>query len=415
MHSQINRWITLFSLSILLIGASSCLKDKITKTYTIYTPVLKARAEVLAGINSDKPTSIVDPGKIYVYGNYIFLNELNKGVHIIDNTNPAMPVNKFFVSIPGNIDIAVKGSTLYADMFTDMLAIDISNPLNVKLTSVERHIFPERNYANGMIVDSSMVVTDWTKKDTIVEVLDNSSPMPFCNVCLFASADASNKSATMGVAGSMARFSIVNDMLYAVNRFNLYSFQLTDPAHPVLVNTTNAGWNIETIYPFKDRLFLGSTGGMFIFNISNPVAPQRTGVFTHATACDPVVANDDYAYVTLRGGNFCQSNVNQLDVIDIKNLSQPQLIKTYPMKNPYGLAIDGNYVFVCDGIDGLKIYDATDPNGLKQIGHLEGMETYDVIAYNKRLIVVTKTALEQFDYSNINNIRSISRINKSAN
>ncbi|WP_371079338.1 hypothetical protein, partial [Salmonella enterica] len=61
------------------------------------------------------------------------------------------------------------------------------------------------------------------------------------------------------------------------------------------------------------------------------------------------------------------------------------------------------------------VYDAKDPNGLKLIGHLEGMETYDVIAYNKRLIVVTKNALEQFDYSDINNIRQISRIIKSAN
>ena len=415
MQSQISKWISLFTLSLLLIGASSCMKDKITRTYTIYTPVLKARTEVLADIGSDQPTAIVNPGKIFLYGAYIFLNELNKGVHIIDNSNPAAPINKYFISIPGNIDIAVKGSTLYADMFTDMLAIDISDPLNVKLTEVERHIFPERTYSNGILVDSNTVITDWTQKDTTVETIDNSSPMPFCRACVFALSDASNKSATIGVAGSMARFSIVNDVLYAVNGYNLYSFQLTDPNHPVLANTTYAGWNIETIYPFKDRLFLGSMGGMFTFNISNPIAPQRTGVFTHATACDPVVANDDYAYVTLRGGNFCQSNVNQLDVIDVKDLSLPKLIKSYPMKNPYGLAIDGNYVFVCDGIDGLKVYDAKDPNGLKLIGHLEGMETYDVIAYNKRLIVVTKNALEQFDYSDINNIRQISRIIKSAN
>ena len=73
-----------------------------------------------------------------MYGNYIFLNEVNKGVHIIDNSNPAKPSIKAFINIPGNVDIAVKGSTLYADLFADLVVVDISNPLDAAFKKMRK-------------------------------------------------------------------------------------------------------------------------------------------------------------------------------------------------------------------------------------------------------------------------------------
>ena len=86
-----------FTLCFILQG---CLKDKLTKTYTILTPVYKEKSEVYANIKSNAPRSVESPGKIFIYGNYIFLNEVDKGVHIIDNSNPASPVMKAFINIP---------------------------------------------------------------------------------------------------------------------------------------------------------------------------------------------------------------------------------------------------------------------------------------------------------------------------
>src|SRR5215210_6466841 len=98
--------IALFVCSALLQG---CLKDSATRTYSLYIPVYKTVAEVRADIKSDASVPVEKPGKIFVSGNYIFLNEINKGVHIIDNSNPGSPVNKYFIAIPGNLDLAVKG------------------------------------------------------------------------------------------------------------------------------------------------------------------------------------------------------------------------------------------------------------------------------------------------------------------
>jgi hypothetical protein len=102
---------------------------------------------------------------------------------------------------------------------------------------------------------------------------------------------------------------------------------------------------------------------------------------------------------------------NQLDVIDVRNVLAPTLVKTYAMTNPHGLAIDGNLLFLCDGKDGLKIYNSSNVLDLKLLYHIKNIETFDVIAWNKRLLVVTTSGLHQYDYSDINNIKLLSKIN----
>ena len=54
-------------------------------------------------------------------------------------------------------------------------------------------------------------------------------------------------------------------------------------------------------------------------------------------------------------------NTSQLDVVDLSDLSAPTLVKSYGMDNPYGLGLDDDLLFVCDGTSGLKIYDASNP------------------------------------------------------
>lgn len=389
------------------------MKDHITKTYTIFTPVYKERAEVLANIKSNAPQTIREKGKIFLYGQYIFVNELNKGVHVINNSNPAAPVREAFIDIPGNVDIAVKGNTLYADLYTDLLAIDISNPLQARLKKVVRNVFPERIYSNGFRSDSTRVVVGWTTKDTTVNV-EEQVMWNRCVNCSFALAaspgGASPSASAPGIAGSMSRFSIVNDYLYAVNLYSLNVLDVANPSEPIKLGTTSVGASIETIYPFKDKLFIGSSSGMFIYDITNPATPVRQGQFMHARACDPVVADDNYAYVTLRSGSFCTGTNNQLDVVNVQNVLAPTLTKSYPMSNPHGLAKDGPLLFVCDGKDGLKVFDATNPSNIKQLKHVKDLETYDAIAWNNNLILVASDGIYQYTYSSGADLKQVSKI-----
>ncbi len=403
-------------LAITVFALQSCLKDNVTKTYSIFEPIYKSKSEVLSEIKSSTPVSISNPGKIYMYGSYIFLNEVNKGVHIIDNSNPASPVIKAFINIPGNVDIAVIGSTLYADLFTDLVVIDISNPLSATLQKVVPRIFPERIYAAGFVEDSTKVIVGWTEK--LIKEDVNRAPAGWGWIrrdalLSVSSAPAGNsggvKSIT-GIAGSMSRFSIVNNYLYAVNNSSLKVLSILNVNDPQLQNTVGVGWNIETIYPFKNKLFIGSSNGMFIFDISNPSAPVREGSVAHFRACDPVVADNDFAFVTLRAGTFCQGTNNQLDVINVQNVRSPWLVKTYGLTNPHGLAKDGDLLFVCDGTDGLKVYNTSNVFNLQLLDRVKNIETYDVIAWNNKLLVVAKGGLYQYDYTNPSSLSLISKL-----
>jgi hypothetical protein len=407
-------------LFMLPIGFSACIKDKCRKThtYTFYTPVYKSKSEVLGNIKSNVPRDIVNPGKLYIFGNYIFLNEVDKGVHVIDNSNPSLPRNLAFIDIPGDVDLAVKGNILYADMYNDLVAVDISNPLNAVLRKTIPAIFPERQYGNGFVAQGDQVIVDWKRVDTtITESCDGRGGwgpvrgdiLMFANNASAGAAQSPTKSLT-GIGGSMARFTIVNNFMYAVDRHMLRSISVTNAADPVLTGSINAGWDIETIYPFKNKLFIGSMGGMFIFDITNPASPVSQSTFVHARACDPVIADDNYAFVTLRSGSNCGPTSNELQIINVQNVLAPSLVKTYPMTGPQGLSKDNNLLFICDGTAGLKAYNAADIMNLQLVKTISGMETYDVIAYDNRAIVVAKDGLYQYDYTDINNIRLLSKI-----
>jgi len=398
-----------------LISFQSCLKDNLTHTYSILSPVYKSKDEVYANIKSNSPQEIKSPGKIFLYGNYIFLNEIDKGVHVIDNSNPSRPVVKTFIDIPGNLDIAVKGNTLYADLYTDLVVVDISNPLQAKFVKYLPNVFPERNYTNGFIADNTRIIVGWVKKDTTVKALLQPSRNYVLYDAFLRSPGATGSTlaaaaSVPGISGSMAKFTIVNDYLYCINRSMLGSFSISNPNDPQRTADNSIGWNIETIYPFKDKLFIGSSSGMFIYDISNPALPNRLGQFAHARSCDPVIADNNNAYVTLHDGTPCGGFTNQLDVLNVANLSLPSLIKTYPMINPHGLTKDNDKLFICDGKDGLKMYDAADPLDIILKKHVTGLETYDAIAWNNNLIVVAKDGLYQYDYSNSNDLIQKSKL-----
>jgi len=398
---------------------NSCVKDNITRSYTYsyYLPVYKTTAEVRANIRSNTPQEVVNPGKIVLLGNYIFLNEVDKGIHIIDNHNPASPRNVAFIDIPGNMDLALKGNTLYADLYTDLVTLDISNPLNVVVKKYNEGVFPYRSYGNGFYNDSSKVIVNWLKRDTTVtEKLNSGNATIFPQVFYmdvltnFSSSTGKNSSSPIGKGGSMARFAIVNNRIYTVSNSDLNVFDITNADNPVYKNKVNVGsWNVETIFPFKDKLFIGSQNGMFVYNISNVDNPSLAGQFSHVQSCDPVIADDEYAYVTLRSGSACQGFSNQLEILKLNNITDPQLLKVYPFTNPHGLSKDGNLLFICDGSDGLKIYDAADVNNLKLIKQFSNIETYDVITYNHLAVVVAKDGLYQYDYGDVNNIHLISK------
>ena len=82
------------------------------------------------------------------------------------------------------------------------------------------------------------------------------------------------------------------------------------------------------------------------------------------------------------------------------------------MKNPHGLGKSGDLLFICDGSAGLKVYDASDPKkiGENLIYTYPDINAYDVIPLGNLLVMIGDDGLYQYDYSDVRNIRLLSRI-----
>jgi hypothetical protein len=394
----------LYALLLVVLFLPSCLQDDIVRSYTYYRPVFKTTAEVRAEIRSSEPIALENPGKIYFKNGYVFLNELYRGVHIIDIRNTKQPRIVSFVKIPGCVDIAVRGNILYADMYTDLIALDISDPLDIKKTTIIEGVFPNRMPYNN---DTGKIVADWIRVDTTVREKDYSSwlrSMDAGTILLGGMrGNVSSSSNSNGVGGSMARFALSRDRLYTVGLSELQVFNTSVPEKPQFVSKQYIGWAIETIFPFDNYLFVGSTTGMYIFDATNKDNPVQKSRFEHARVCDPVISDGDYAYVTLRSGNMCAGFTNQLDVLSVKDVSNPILIRSYPMTNPHGLSKDGNTLLICEGADGLRVLDAAEAGNIRTLNLLKGFHTYDVIALGGTALVSATDGLYLVDYTDPKN------------
>lgn len=414
-----------------LIFVFSC-EDKveITRRYKVYEPVYESLAEIREGFEVSGPASLEGRGKIYLYEEFILINAPGKGIHVIDNHDPENPEPVNFITIPGNFDMAVRGDLLYADSYMDLLVIDISDIHNIHIDNRIENIF--LNFNDDIIIHAdSGLVTDYREVE-IVEVEEGDfsgggfpnyywfsngvRPIPFNRFSdmAYAMAEASNVAppAATGIGGSMATFTIVDHWLYILDNSNLNVFNIANPEVPANINTLFLGWGIETIFPYEDNLFVGSQTGMHILNNTDPQNPVLLSTFSHIYSCDPVVVQGDRAYVTLRSNNTCNGFTNELDVVDISDLANPQLLTTYAMENPHGLGIDGNSLFVCEGEGGLKVFDASDDYKINEnlLLRLTTFDAYDVIPFEDILYLIGEDGLYLFDYSDINDIRMLSQL-----
>lgn len=210
-----------------------------------------------------------------------------------------------------------------------------------------------------------------------------------------------------GKGGSMARFAISGDVLYTVSPSTLKVFDIEDAANPKYFEQrdVHVGFDIETVFPMDTLLFIGSRNGMYVYDITIPQFPMKLSEVTHIRSCDPVVAQDNYAYVTLNtiATNCGPAPNNVLQIYDISSPLSPELKKTVQMNGPTGLGVDGTKLFVCDR--GLKVFDITDPLQIRQIDDLYNIgevnigSAYDVIPVDGLLILVAQEGLFQFDYT----------------
>lgn len=411
--------LTILIMLVLAMLSFSC-EDKCETfySYVAYDPVYITSKELREAVGVVEPIEIKTPGKIYMLGNTLLVNEVGSGIHVIDNTNPRNPRKLSFIKIPGNYDMAGIGNFIYADSYVDLLVFDISNLNDIKQVKRVEGVFQNYYSTFGYFDQQGRILVEY--KERLVEefvetdcgsgnmtaefadMLVRPAVMPNRLMAQASSASPSSGSSptAAGVGGSMARFTIAGTHMYTVDFHSIRVFDVRNPSTPKAGDRTDIGWGIETIFPYKDKLFLGAQNGMYIYQRRSNGEVNFISKYEHITSCDPVVVQDDIAYVTLRNGVECNGFTNQLEVIDVSDVKKPKLLEVYPMKNPHGLGIDGTCLFVCEGAYGLKVFDASDISAIDKnmLKYYDNIHAYDVIPYNNVLMMIGNDGLYQFNY-----------------
>ncbi len=392
----INALLFLFALAVF----TGCKKDEYERIQIVKMISVKEMRALPVGMT--KAVQAKRTGKIYIYNNYLFINEPNEGIHIYNNANPSAPVNVGFLQIPGNVDLAVHNNILYADNFIDLLAFDISNMNNIKQVKRVTDVF-------NQLYSAGAEKYLYTYKDTLVKKQTYKKGM-FYDAAYFS--NASSQGGSSGQGGSMARFTLMNDYLYTVGMNKLSLFDVKTASNPTFLKAINLDWGVETIFPYENKLFIGTNRGMHIFSTTDPANPVKLSTYSHIFACDPVVVQGKYAYVTLRTGNLCRQASNQLEVVDIEDPTKPQQIAVYPMQNPHGLSTIGDNLFLCEGNYGIKSFNIANKTKIadNMLQHLSNVKSFDVIAGPKSLIVTGDDGVYQFNYNNAANLTQLSVI-----
>ena len=164
-----NKFLFLFAIA----GAFMACEQTYTETvsYRVNEPVFMPASEFRSSVKvSSEPHTLSSYGKICFYDGYLYISEPKKGIHIIDNRNPALPKLSGYIELLGNFDLAIRNDLLYADSYIDLVWFDISNPEQPQLKGRLEEAFPEALPVidNEYGYDHSLCYSDESKTNGII-------------------------------------------------------------------------------------------------------------------------------------------------------------------------------------------------------------------------------------------------------
>jgi hypothetical protein len=373
--------------------------------YRVNEPVFSSAETFRQNPQITAQTPLANPcGKIIEHNHHLYISNPGKGIHIIDNTNTQQPQNKAFIQLPGYQDMAIHGQKLYIEALIDLLALDLSDPANPRLQSRTENIFPDALPPTGNEhsydyescqkgIAQGRIVTGWTLKERTYQTVQGGYSYDSTTSPILAQGNALRTESTAN-----SSFSTLDNYLYASINNYLYIVDLSPDLPQTPAEKLPVG-PVEKLLLHHNKLLLSSAESTAIYSLDLPQTPTLSAQIPHVYGCNPIVLHNNRAYITIRSGNACGQNTSELLIIDLTNPKTPQKTISYALKDPQGLNVRDDLLFLCD--DGLKIYLIEKPETLlsRQIAHFAEIQAQNVIPLSDTLLLVADGGLYQYSYS----------------
>lgn len=208
--------------------------------------------------------------------------------------------------------------------------------------------------------------------------------------CSDDSSDFSPELSGVGQGGSLTRFTIVNNQLLVLDGQSIIQYNIKEGGEFEFRHEVAIEPGMETIHANGEYILVGSNSAVYFLKFNSFGTLGLVSSYEHITSCDPVVASNGIAYSTLRSTGCRFNGAEVLDVIDFSDIENPKLIKSYTTHSPYGLALNEQYLFVCE-YGGITMYDRSDSEALEKVDFLEveGHTPIDLILRGNNMVVRT--------------------------
>ncbi|MDP8238093.1 MAG: T9SS type A sorting domain-containing protein [Candidatus Hatepunaea meridiana] len=339
------------------------------------------------------------------------------GIRIVDISNPYSP--EYFsvietTSLPKCIDmderLFIGGVFSSAKGIGGLEMFDISIP--DEAASLDYINKPNNVFDLAIIDNLAIVLSDCLK------IVDVSNPT---NPTLLNSIYIQNGDSKQFEANDEIAFIAANETINYRHKFNCYLFDLSNPLYPRLISSlVDYGWEYATSVCISDNFAYVSgissretDGKLFIFDLTDLESPRYAGVFTTDDyGVDDVDVKNGYAFLATNDafriidvrnpenivevGNivyqigerlwsvsvnsdraYVSASIegrNRLDLIDISDYTDPFKVSSISLSS-YLLTGDittkGDTVYISDFLDGVIIFDWSDPMNPIEIGYYD--------------------------------------------
>ncbi len=164
------KYMRITAIFIIALLATSFSREPSFEEMSAYKPILLKKSDLAVSVFMLEAKEFENPGKIYLYGSNVYIVDLYKGIHVIDNSDPYNPNKTGFLHIPGVMDLAIKDSVLYADNAIDLVSVDIRNYPQIEVIDRTQDVFPEPSppdligFGWNYRKPENTVIVGWVKK-----------------------------------------------------------------------------------------------------------------------------------------------------------------------------------------------------------------------------------------------------------
>lgn len=287
-------------------------------------------------------------------GLVLFFLMLATGICSADNVNVDI-VGQFSGEV---FDVAVAGDHAYLVQGQDLVILDISDV--AALSEVGRVSSVSEIYGIAVSGDHACIANG-ENGIAVVDVSVPSSPT------IMGSYDTDGFARDVAISGNYA---------YVADGIGLAIVDISVPSSPTLAGTYDTigfatGITVSGNHAYvadDGKAIFDGSNGIAIVDISTPSSPRQVGSYGSIYAYGSAVSGN-YAYVADYSG---------LVILDVSDPSVPVLAGSYFSNgDSNGVAVSGNYAYVADG-SGVFVVDVSDPSSPVYMGEYDGSNAYNV-------------------------------------